>query len=195
MLGRLGLLAVVVAAGATPERASAHAAFVGAEPTAGGRAEAAPRQVVLSFTEPLNGRLSRIELEALSTGKAVKTANLTAERSRLSVQPVTQLADGAYRVTWHTVSALDGHALEGTYSFGVRAPAAAGGQSIEQSPLARSGWLRIALRGRCTSRCCSSSPPCSSPGWSAGTGAGWCRRPSATIPRPRPPRAREGARR
>ncbi len=147
MLGRLGLLAVVVAAGATPERASAHAAFVGAEPTAGGRAEASPRQVVLSFTEPLNGRLSRIELEALSTGKAVKTANLTAERSRLSVQPVTQLADGAYRVTWHTVSALDGHALEGTYSFGVRAPAAAGGQSIEQSPLARSGWLRIALRG------------------------------------------------
>jgi len=40
-----------------------------------------------------------------------------------------------------------GHALEGSYSFGVRAAAAAVEQSVQQSPLARGGWVRILLRG------------------------------------------------
>lgn len=142
-----GLLVALAAGGVIADRASAHAAFVGAEPTAGGRVEAPPRRVLLSFTEPLNGRLSRIEVVAALTGKAVRTSAVSTGRSRLSVQPLGKLADGAYRVRWHTVSTEDGHALEGSYSFGVRAPAAGGEQSIEQSPLARSGWLRVLLRG------------------------------------------------
>ena len=142
----LGLLAAAAAVGAVPESAGAHAAFVGAEPAAGGRIEGTPREVALSFTEPLNGRLSRIEVVAASSGRPVRTTAVATARSRLSVRPSTALADGPYVVRWFTVSTEDGHALEGTFSFGVRAPAAAVRQSVEQSPLARGGWVRILLR-------------------------------------------------
>ena len=68
----------LAAGGAVPERAAAHAAFVGAQPAAGGRTEASPREVALSFTEPLNGRLSRIEVLASATGKPVRTTAVNA---------------------------------------------------------------------------------------------------------------------
>ena len=147
MVCLLGLLVGLVLAGISADRAAAHAAFVGAEPVAGGRAEAPPREIALSFTEPLNGRLSRITVVAVSTGRTVRTSAVTSARSRLSIQPQAELPDGAYLVRWFTVSTEDGHALEGSYSFGVRAPAAAVKQSVEQSPLARAGWIRILLRG------------------------------------------------
>jgi len=57
------------------------------------------------------------------------------------------LPTGAYRLSWHTVSTEDGHALEGSFSFGVRAAAVGDEHAVEQSPLARNGWLRVALRG------------------------------------------------
>ena len=55
------------------------------------------------------------------------------------------LATGAYRVDWHTVSTEDGHALEGAFSFGVRADAGAA-PALEDRPLARGGAVRIAAR-------------------------------------------------
>ena len=112
-----GLLAVLLAstftlaaAGAVPERAAAHAAFVGAQPAAGEQTEASPREVALSFTEPLNGRLSRIEVLASATGKPVRTAAVNARRSRLSVRALNALPDRAYIVRWFTVSTGDDHA-------------------------------------------------------------------------------------
>lgn len=56
------------------------------------------------------------------------------------------LGRAAYRVEWHSVSTLDGHALEGSFSFGVRTAAAGGEHSVEQSPLARGGVYRIVAR-------------------------------------------------
>ena len=50
-------------------------------------------------------------------------------------------------VRWHSVSTDDGHALEGSFSFGVRASALGGQHTLVQSPLARGGLLRIGLRG------------------------------------------------
>lgn len=47
---------------------------------------------------------------------------------------------------WHSVSTTDGHALEGSFSFGVRSAALGGEHMIQQSPFARDGWLRVALR-------------------------------------------------
>lgn len=123
----------------------AHAAFLGADPAAGTRLQTSPSQVTLTFTEPLNDRLSRAEL--LSTdGKAVPISTQSSAK-RLILEPERELPRGAYRVRWHTVSTEDGHALEGTFSFGVRAAAAGGDHVIEQSPFARAGWIRISLRG------------------------------------------------
>lgn len=48
--------------------------------------------------------------------------------SDVLVTPVRPLRDGAYVVRWEAVSTEDGHPLQGTYSFGVRAPAVAAGR-------------------------------------------------------------------
>lgn len=133
----------MLSAAAAPS-ASAHAAFVGAQPAPGVRVEASPQRVVLTFTEPLNARLSRGTLTR-SDGEPAPLAAHAASRERLVLRP-RELDTGAYRVTWHTVSTEDGHALEGTFSFGVRAEAAGPGHTLEQSPLARSGWLRVSMR-------------------------------------------------
>lgn len=127
--------------------ASAHAAFLESTPTAGARVERSPERIVLRFTEPLNSGLSRVTLVPAGGGEPLAAKLEPGRRGRLALRPLTALATGAYRLEWHTVSTEDGHALEGSLSFGVRAPALAGGQQIEQSPLARRGWIRIALRG------------------------------------------------
>src|SRR3954464_11839265 len=57
------------------------------------------------------------------------------------------LPRGAYRVQWHSVSSDDGHALEGSFSFGIRVAAAGAEHAVQQSPLARDGWLRVFSRG------------------------------------------------
>jgi copper transport protein len=122
-----------------------HAAFVGAEPGPGLRLERAPQRVVLTFTEPLNQRLSRVAI-ARADGRGVPVEARAAAARRLVLRPAATLATGAYEVRWHTVSTVDGHALEGSFSFGVRAPASGGGHAVEQSPLARAGWVRVSLR-------------------------------------------------
>jgi copper resistance protein C len=146
---RLLVVALAVAVGvacAAPRDALGHAAFVGASPEPGSRAEVAPAEVQLSFTEPLNRRLTSVTLVAVDSRTKVPATLRTAGASRLLVRPRQTLGTGAYRVDWHTVSTEDGHALEGSFSFGVRAPAAGGEQALEQSPLARAGWLRVLLR-------------------------------------------------
>lgn len=125
--------------------ASGHAAFLGSQPAPGVRLESTPPQVTLSFTEPLNARLSRASLTAISGG-ARPRVEVRASADRLLLVAQRDLPAGAYRVRWHTVSTEDGHALEGSFSFGIRAAAAGSEHLIEQSPLARSGWLRVLLR-------------------------------------------------
>jgi len=107
--------------------------------------ESSPAQVALSFTEPLNERLSRASLVSLAGGRET-VVRTEASAKRLVLRPRSDLATGAYRVRWHTVSTEDGHALEGSFSFGVRAAAAGGEHVVQQSPFARNGWLRVVLR-------------------------------------------------
>lgn len=139
LVGLLALLAVQA-----PD-AFAHASFLGSEPEPGLRLEASPPRLVLNFTEPLNERLTRARLVGDRDGGEVETS-LAASRERLVVEPATELATGPYRVEWHSVSTEDGHALEGSFSFGVRAAATGGEHAIEQSPLARDGWVRVLTR-------------------------------------------------
>ena len=128
-----------------PAAAFGHASFLESRPAPGERLEASPRQVTLEFSEPLVEKLTRASLVAVATGDRVPASVGLTEERRLVVRPRGRLARGAYRIDWHTVSPDDGHALEGSIGFGVQA-AAAGAQTLAQSPLERGGWLRVVFR-------------------------------------------------
>ena len=143
----IGLASSIAIAGAAmPSSAGAHAAFQDASPEPGARLAEPPRQVALAFTEPLNPELTTAHLVEVHSRRAVPAAVKVLPGRRLLLVPRQRLPQGAYRVDWHTVSVLDGHALEGSFGFGVQTDAVGGEQRLEQSPLARGGWLRAALR-------------------------------------------------
>lgn len=142
----LAIPAVALAGLVLAPAAWGHAAFVGSTPEPGQRLEASPQELSLTFTEPLIEDLSRATLVAETDDREVPArVGITAQR-RMTVIPLDPLPRGAYRVQWRSVSPLDGHALEGTVSFGVRAAAVGGADSLEQSPLARQGWIRVVAR-------------------------------------------------
>ena len=136
-------LALALLALAAPA-AFGHAAFEGASPAPGERVESAPRRIVLTFSEPLNRRLSEATLETPG-GRGVESRQTVSGR-RIVLAPSRSLGRGAYRVRWRTVSTDDAHPLEGSFGFGVRAAAGAAGQAVEQSPLAAGGWARALAR-------------------------------------------------
>ena len=142
----LAALAAVAGALALAPSAFAHAAFAEAQPAPGERLERTPARIVLGFTEPLNRKLTHAELTSVGSGERVAAAVEASPERQLILRPSGPLERGPYRVNWHTVSTLDGHALEGGFGFGVRAAALGGAQSTEQSPLARDGWLRVVVR-------------------------------------------------
>jgi methionine-rich copper-binding protein CopC len=107
---------VAVSVGAPP--AFGHSAFVGSSPAPGTRLGEKPAELSLRFTEPLNRRLSRAELVAVEGGERFPVEVSAPSAKRLTLVPSGPLPRGAYRVEWHTVSTLDGHALEGSFSFG-----------------------------------------------------------------------------
>jgi copper transport protein len=136
----------VLSAAVFPAAAGAHAAFQDASPEPGAQVSRAPAEITLAFTEPLSRGLTTARVIDARSGRAVAATVRVESSGRLLVRPARPLATGAFRVDWHTVSARDGHALEGSFGFGVRTPAVGGEQQLEQSPLARDGWLRVALR-------------------------------------------------
>lgn len=138
----LALAALGVAAPA----AMGHAAFAEAAPPPGTRLEQSPARITLSFTEPLNRKLTRAELVSAGGERRIPAAVEASPDRQVILRPTGPLETGPYRVEWHTVSTQDGHALEGSFGFGVRAPAVGGEERLEQSPFARDGWLRVGLR-------------------------------------------------
>jgi copper transport protein len=106
----LSLLLLVALAGPV----GAHAAIVLADPEPGSKLATAPGTVSLTFTEPLDVRLSRATVTD-PTGQ--EFAGEPAERT-ITV-PLATNAPGIYRVEWTTVSTLDGHTLRGSFEFGV----------------------------------------------------------------------------
>jgi copper transport protein len=144
LMAGLAVAAGALAVGVSSARA--HSAFIGSTPEPGVRLEEPPARITVAFTEPLNRRLSTVRLVAVESGERLPVEVSASSSKRLAVVPVGPLRRGAYEVEWHTVSTLDGHALEGSFSFGVQAAAAGGEHSLEQSPLARDGWLRVLAR-------------------------------------------------
>jgi copper transport protein len=98
-----------------PGSASAHAAFVSAQPEPGAELSSAPGVVELAFSEPLIERLS----SATVTDPDGRTFRGGPTGEREIRVPVSSNAPGVYDVAWVTVSPVDGHTLRGSFRFGV----------------------------------------------------------------------------
>jgi copper transport protein len=139
VLTAFGVLGLALAAGPV----SAHAELVLAKPPPGSGLPQAPAAVVIKFTEPLNLALSRIEVID-TTGTDIGSGptepvegDPAAMQRRLGLLPA-----GPYTVRWTTVSTLDGHALHGSYRFGV-GTSTSGDEEIRESPLDSEGPLGL----------------------------------------------------
>jgi copper transport protein len=135
---------VYVSAAASP--AWAHAELADASPAPGSGLPQAPGAVVVRFNEPLNRRLSSIEVLDASgrdVGEGPTRAvegDPNAMKRRLGL-----LSPGVYTVEWITVSTVDGHTLHGSYSFGIGTSASAD-ESVRASPIDSEGWLGLVGR-------------------------------------------------
>jgi copper transport protein len=122
-LAAVTALALVVVA-ALPGTAFAHAGFVSSTPEPGSMLGTAPGEVILTFSEPLNTKLSRtMVLEpdgSTATGRVATDDRMTVD--------LTTNQTGIYEVSWTTVSVVDGHTLSGSFRFGVGVSPGAGAE-------------------------------------------------------------------
>ncbi len=99
---------------------SAHANLVRSEPTAGALLDAAPKELVLEFSEDLDPGFSRVQLynsknQVINPGPGViDSAAPTIMRLALG-----ELPKDSYTALWRSRSAADGHVTEGSVPFGV----------------------------------------------------------------------------
>ncbi len=98
-----------------PVSARADATVVSSSPAPGEELDAAPGQVDLFFSESLNRSLSKAEVVA-PNGHRFASAPVGDEEMTVALGGDGR---GVYTVTWVAVSAVDGHALDGAFDFGV----------------------------------------------------------------------------
>ena len=130
-----------------PACAFAHAILVQSQPAPGMELGSSPVQITATFGEPLNRQLSNLTVIGPGGSPVHVRVSVAAGGTELVVRPLPRLARGIYQVRWHSVSADDGHALDGAYYFGVQSSAPQRSTQAEASPLAGTGWLRALLRG------------------------------------------------
>jgi methionine-rich copper-binding protein CopC len=97
--------------------AEAHARLRQASPAADSMVRTAPAEVIVTFTEALEPKFSRIEVQD-SQGARVDQGNAQAvpgEPTRFAIA-LKPLPAGVYRVIWRVVS-VDTHRSEGSFQF------------------------------------------------------------------------------
>jgi copper transport protein len=110
-----GAIVVVLAGGA-----SAHALVRSSEPASGAILQAAPMQVVVTFTEPPDPGLSFLHVLDASGRSVTSGSSGPVPGNPLQLRvPLQPLPNGVYTVAWRTVSKVDGHVTGSSFSFGV----------------------------------------------------------------------------
>ena len=101
-----------------PAAAAAHAMLDRAMPPVGSTVAAAPREIVLSFTGPVEPAFSSIEVRS-EAGAAMQAgkASVGAKRTQLRVA-LKALPPGSYKVIWRVLS-VDTHRSQGDFTFRV----------------------------------------------------------------------------
>lgn len=118
-LARLGTTIAlgVLAIGALPGRASAHAGLETSIPAASATLEEAPENIVLDFDEPIEAELSSIELFDSSAERVViGEPKASSSDDSVVLASLPSLDDGVYAVVWR-VASVDGHIVDGAFSF------------------------------------------------------------------------------
>src|SRR6185295_7434806 len=109
--GHMHLRFLVLVAASTVAFASrpvVHASLVSSEPAAKSHLATAPARIRLVFSEPIEGKLSRITLTRSRGTPFVVTAAGDPRDVHAVIAPSDSLTPGAYRLDWRIVSA-DGH--------------------------------------------------------------------------------------
>ena len=154
---------------AVPASALAHVELMSSSPAAGDNLDAAPTEVTVTFDDELDPDKSSFAVtDADGSEVGSGEVDLTvADRNVLSGS-VTIAEPGVYTVSY-AVAGIDGHVVEGTFSFGYQAdeeiPEPTGGGEHPDTALpppelslaTTAGWLLIALAcvlvvGRATDR-------------------------------------------
>ncbi len=136
---RLAALAALVLAALllpAPRHAAAHAGLVSSDPIAGAELGAPPTEITLAFTEPPEPSLTKVDVTD-ADGRAVRIGPpqaITGAPGSIAI-PMPKLDRGVYTVTFRVVSAVDGHATEGTLAFGIgTAPTGAAAVAATDAP-------------------------------------------------------------
>ena len=109
----------------------AHANLVEASPAPNSTLDAAPSQVIIWFTEPIEPRLSEIRvLDAQGTRVDDGSPQFDANDPTVMSVGMTPVPDGTYTVAWKNVSTVDGHRVRGSYLFSVGVPIS--GETLEE---------------------------------------------------------------
>ena len=128
--GAVMIAFVVVSSGWTP-RVFAHSFLVRTSPASGSRLTTGPDEIVLDFSEPIDGN-PEISLRT-AAGRQVNLAFVGTDAGNTRVRAnVSALAGDVYVVTWQ-VLARDGHATEGEFAFAVGDALPTGTTSITSS--------------------------------------------------------------
>ena len=141
-------VATIAIALVAADAARAHSSYKQSNPVAATRVEQAPDSVRIEFSQPFNPELTKIELFEATTGLRYAVRVSVPEPGVAVVHPEGgSLANGAYRIRWHTVGGYDGHVLEGTFGFGLgAAPPVDAEPTITSSPFRGWGTLRVTSR-------------------------------------------------
>src|ERR1700730_8063254 len=117
-----GLLLMSLATVA-PFCANAHAQLDRAIPPVGSIVTTPPAEIRIFFTQPVDPEKSGIEVMTYTDDRSVTTDRAIVDHTDATqmVLKLPPLADGKYRVNWHTFTTDGGdHALTGHYTFEVR---------------------------------------------------------------------------
>ncbi len=100
--------------------ARAHALVESSTPANGDVLQASPQAVLITFTEPPDRGLSRIQIFD-ATGAEVTTEPVKGVpgQARALRAPLPELPEGTYTVSWRVLSTVDGHITTGSFAFGV----------------------------------------------------------------------------
>jgi methionine-rich copper-binding protein CopC len=118
-LNTLAAFAASVGLLAMAGQAAAHAHLLSSTPTAGATVTT-PKAIVMHFSEKLEPKFSGADL-AKADGSPLGSTTLIApaDTKTVTLSPSAPLAAGAYKVSWHVVSA-DGHRTKGDIVFTVQ---------------------------------------------------------------------------
>lgn len=112
-------LAVMVLLGVAATPAFAHSFLATTRPAQGERLAGPPRDVALQLSEPVEPDSAEVQVTD-GQGQPVEVGRLEFDSGDAVVRvPLVSPDDGLYRVSWHVVSAVDGHESAGEFAFAV----------------------------------------------------------------------------